>query len=189
MIDVSENETDSTFLKRRKRVVLKKYSPTKSKSLEEANELAVYIYATDRAEEAEQLLDSYSEKSPWENPRYERWHAACYAMLFSAYFKKKKGNFVEHRRLVSIAQNIYFDPIPWIGPNDFDEFVIGIRSGLDDYDDISHYEHSQVRSQGFLLLLYADYILGEKWPTFASRRREIEMERASELAKLKMLVE
>lgn len=183
-IDIKIIESDSKSLKRKKESVSKKYSPTRSKSLEAANELAVILFSLGRKDESLEMLKSYSEKSPLEVPRYERWEAACYAMLLQSHIEKISGNELEFQRLLDQVNNECFNPNSWFTENDFDEFINSTRTGVDHIDGATRGEKLQVRTEGVLALLYAYYFWSKRWPEFSRRASEIELALKEELAKV-----
>lgn len=187
-ITIIEHPQDSAFIKRRKKSLLKKYSPTRSRSLEEANHLAVYLYSLERSDEAEQLLDSYCEYSPFEKPRYERWEAACFAMLFNAHIKQEKGAQDESKRLLKKVDNELFKPNHWFGEHDADEFIRSIQNGSNAMLDCSHNDICQHHAEAYLALLYALYFWSRKWVTFQEREHDIHLCIKQELNRIKSLI-
>lgn len=189
MIAIEENDLDTKFVARRKTAVLKKYKPTNSRSLEEANELAVYIYSLNREDETEKLLESYCEESPFVNPRFERWEAACFAMLFNADLKKKKGNIEEYERLMAIIINDYFNPFNWFKEGDLDEFIASVSRGLEGLDDCTKHEKCQDAAQGYLAILYAIHVWSREWQGISSRVGDLNKLMDEQLNRVNQLVQ
>ena len=187
MIELKIGTKDSSFIKRRKAIVLERYCPTHSKSLEQANELAVYIYSMGRPNEVEMFLDSYCENSPFVAPRWQWWEAACYAMLFSTHLKRVSGDIDGYRRLLAIVQNDHFDPFPWIKDVEFDEYLEA-TCNLPEWGPFTHHEKCQIRAQSFLGLLYSMYIGSKQWAIFRHQEKEIENELSPLLDKINELV-
>lgn len=92
MLEVAESELDNAFIRRKKKALLKKFIPTQSKTIEEANCLVVYLLVLERATEAYDLLVSYAEKIPYDQNRRERWEATCKAILLLAFIERSRGN-------------------------------------------------------------------------------------------------
>lgn len=187
-IEIEQSNEDTAFIKRKKASVSKKYGPTRSKSIEEANELAVYLFALGRLEEAEVLLKSFSEKSPFVHPRYERWEAACYAMLLQAHIMKLVGNEREFERLVGKSCNDQFNPNHWFKNDDFDEFTDSVRAGVDVFDGVTKSEKLSARAEGILALLNAIYIWPNKFESFKARKSELEQLLTEEIDRLAELL-
>ena len=92
VLNVIESELDNAFMRRKKKALLKKFKPTQSKTIEEANCLVVYLLVLDRTTEAYDLLISYAEKIPYDQNRWERWEATCKAILLLAFMERSRGN-------------------------------------------------------------------------------------------------
>ena len=187
-IEIIENKEDSTLIKRKKTFVAKKYSPTRSKSIEDANELAVYLFAMNRFDEALVMLKSYSEMSPFVEPRYERWEASCFAMLLQAHIEKLHGNIGENQRLINKVCSDLFNPSHWVEGFSFEEFLASIEEGINNLDGATKNEKLKVRAEGFLLLINAYYSWCNKWSHFSDREMEIEKAMVNELNKISEVV-
>lgn len=85
MVSISEKSEDCAFIKRKKKSILRKYSPTRSKSIEEANFLAAYLLSLSRNKEAESLLESYAPALTLDEHRPQRWDASCLAKALLAF--------------------------------------------------------------------------------------------------------
>lgn len=187
-IKIAENSEDSILIKRKKISVAKKYSPTRSRSIEEANELAVYLFAMDRLDEALTMLKSYSEKSPYMNSKYERWEASCFAMLLQSHIERLQGNSTEHKRLLSIINNELFSPSNWVKSISFDEFISSTEAGADHIDGASKGEKLKARAEGLMILINAYYCWCKKWDHFFGRDSEIQETIMGELHKIREVV-
>ena len=183
-IIIRDLEEDSSSLKRKKTSVLKKYSPTRSKSIEAANELSVILMALGRDNEALELLKSYSEESPFEAPRYERWEASCYAMLLQAHLEKLSGNETEFLRLTDKVGSDHFNPNNWFSESDFDEFIGSIDSGIDHIEGATKSEKLLVRAEGVLALLVALYLWSTKWSAISKRTPDLRQAIREELKRV-----
>ena len=187
-IKIFDKIEDSPFIRRRKKAVLNKYSPTRSKTIEKANNLAIYLCATGQFNEAEKMLKSYSENSPFERSRYERWESACFAMLLQAHLMKEKGEIKEFNRLLNITKNDFFTPNNWFKEGDFEEFMSSIRSGMEEVCDLTKNEKVEIRAGGIFALLVALYIWTERWKTFEIKSNEIYEAIGLELKKIRDLI-
>jgi len=187
-INIQFKEQDSNILRKKKDSVQKKYCSTKSKSIESANELAICLFSLNRQGEALEFLKSYSENSPFEKPRYERWEASCYAMLLQAHIEKLTGNIKEYERLISIVNNDYFTPSHWAIKFDFEEFINSINDGVDNLEEATKSEKLAVRCEGVLVLLNAYYIWSTKHLKFEERLSDIEIAIENELNKINSIV-
>jgi len=187
-IRITETKEDSALIKRKKSSVIKKYSPTRSKSIEEANDLTVYLFSLGRIDEALAILKSYSENSPFVESRYERWEASCFAMLLQSHIEKLKGNSKEHQRLLEIVDNDSFNPSHWVSRLTFNEFMDSIEAGIDHIDGATKNEKMKVRVEGFLVLLNATYFWCNKWEQFIGKEIDIEKATTNEINKIKYAV-
>ncbi len=105
MLNVVDEKKDNAFLRRKKKAVLNKFKPTQSKTIEETNLLCVWLIVIGRKNEAYDLLKSYATKIPYDEFRWERWEAACKAILLLSYLEQEKGDKEESNRLNSIVLN------------------------------------------------------------------------------------
>lgn len=187
-INIKTLEADSKVIKRKKSSVAKAFSLTRSKSIEVANELTVILFALNRYDESLFLLKSYSEKSPFDVARNERWHAACFAMLLQSHIERIQGNITESQRLLVKVNNDHFNPSNWFTENELDDFLHSIDKGVDELDGVTKAEKLQVRAEGVLMLLVANYLWTAKWSSFSRRVSDIEYALNLELGKIRAFV-
>ena len=81
MLDIEIFENDCSAIKRKKKSLLEKFKVTQTKQIEEANLLAVYLLSLGRKKEAKKLLLSYACNIPYSETYFERWEAACMALM------------------------------------------------------------------------------------------------------------
>lgn len=105
MLILVDDGQDNSFLKRKKKSIRNKFKPTQSKTIEEANLLAVYLILLARDDEAYKLLKSYAEEIPYNEHRWHRWEATCKAILLLSYLEKSTGNNKESERLCKVVLN------------------------------------------------------------------------------------
>ena len=155
MLNIKVNPMDSIFIKRRKKSVQTKFKATQSRTIEEASELSVYIYSLGNELEAEELLNSFSEESPYNEHRPQRWAAVGEAILFNAYIKKLNGEMGECERLKKIIVTHDYDPIPGGKDKYLPRLKESLNSGIEMWDSVTKHEKCQIIAQSFLLCVYA----------------------------------
>jgi hypothetical protein len=162
MIKIIENELDNAFLKRKKKSVLKKFEPTKSKTIEEANLLCAFLVAVGRSAEAYEILKAYTENIAFIEHRWERRIATCQAILLQAYIEKKSGNIDESNRLNEIVNNNDYYPYIESGPKEayFKKLIEGLRStpGLLATCEVGHSDTCVIYAETLLSLLYFEQL-------------------------------
>ena len=102
VIALETTERDNAFIKRRKKKVLKNYSPTKSKTIAAANCLAVCLLARGSSHECKKMLSSYWSNSPYDKNRPERWEATDLAIMLLSLLEEREGNIEESNKLEEI---------------------------------------------------------------------------------------
>ena len=158
MIAIKHGSNDCKFIKRRKTSVLMKYKNTHSRSIEEASELSVYLYAVGDVKQAEELLESFCEQSPFNQFKPQRWEAVGEAILFNAYIKSEK-NPTESKRLIDLIKANNYSPIPG---ND-NEYLGRLFEAIDTTPSMqalyTKHELCQVYAQRYLQFIYAKLML------------------------------
>lgn len=191
MIQIESNETDSAFLKRRKSSVLKKYSPTRSNTIEEANELAVYMHAVDQTSATESLLESYCNNSPFVEHKPERWEAVCFAKLFKAHLNQPEDS-AKQTLIDELSNDELFSPTCLFAKEGgYKEFIESSRNEVNNVKvncGLSQREEGQILAEGYLVLLVAYYIWSEKWPDYAEHKDVILEESTNKLKAIKDLI-
>ena len=187
-IEIEFTESDSATLKRRKKAVAKNYKLTKSQTIEEANHLAVFLFALGRFDESAKLLDSYIENSPFVEHRPERWEAVCLGMLLKAHISKLRGEIEEFNRLFEILNTNKFNPSAWVKLFSYEEFALSTEAGIDEMEYSSKYEKLVVRVEGFFNCLVALYIWSGNITNYKGREQDINKLLNSEISKIKQAV-
>ena len=165
MISIKQGSNDCTFIKRRKTSVLKKYKNTHSRSIEEASELSVYLYAVGDEKQAEELLESFCEQSPFDQFRPQRWEAVGEAILFNAYIKNEK-NPTESKRLINIIKANNYSPIPGSDNDYLGRLFEAIDTTPSMQGLYTKHELCQVYAQTYLQIIYAKLMLTEYCATY-----------------------
>ena len=165
MIAIKQGSNDFTFIKRRKTSALKKYKNTHSRSIEEASELSVYLYAVGEEKQAEELLESFCEQSPFDQFRPQRWEAVGDAILFNAYIKNKK-NPTESKRLINIIKTNNYSPIPGSDNDYLGRLFEAIDTTHSMQALYTKHELCQVYAQTYLQFIYEKLMLAEYCVTY-----------------------
>lgn len=156
MLKLIETESDNAFLRRKKKSLSKKFKPTQSKTIEEANALAVYLIVLERLDEAHQLLASYAEQIPYVEHRWERWEATCKAILLLSFLESGKDNETESNRLCQIVLNQDYE----IGRDDkqklFWETIEGFNAAqsLIDHEELGQNDICMIYAETFQSFIY-----------------------------------
>jgi hypothetical protein len=154
ILSIQQDESDNAFIKRRKKVVSKNYKSTKSKSIDEATQLAVYLLSMNKQQEAESLLDSFCELTPYAEYPPQRWMAIAQAILLSAYIKKENGDYTESERLKSLVEPYDYDPIPGAKAAFYSRLYESLNSTLFETIEINHHEKCAIHAEHYLLFIY-----------------------------------
>jgi len=187
MINILENKSDNAFLKRKKKSIAKKFGPTKSKTIEEANQLCTYLVVLGRTTEVYEVLKSYVEEIPFVENRWERRIATCQGILLLAYLEKLMGNMKEATRLNNIViDNDYY---PYIRSSEKDKYFLELVEGFNstpnmiDACDIAHSEVCGIYAELFLNFLYFEQ-LHRSIETFSDDHKEILQDTVEDLKKI-----
>lgn len=163
MVVIHENQDDNSFLRRRKASVRRKYKNTRSRTIEEATELAVFLYAVGQERETEELLDSFCELSPFNQYRPQRWMAVGQAILFNAYIKAQNNNYEECERLTNIVHHCDYDPISGVSKTELLNVLIEVKTTefelLDKLEEFTKRDCCDVYAQEYLFFIYAKQML------------------------------
>lgn len=155
MIDVVVLDSDSSFIKRKKTEIQKKYKPTRSGTIELANYLSVYLLADCKEDECIRLLQSYCEESPFSEHHPERWAATVQAISLLSYLMNSHGNSLEAVRLKEKIDEYPFDPVRGLGK---EKYLLRLHESMDsnimDICDITKMERCIILAEHYLAYIF-----------------------------------
>jgi len=113
MLDIEELEDDCGPIKKKKASLIGKFKPTQTKKIRDANLLAVFLLAQGRNQEAKKLLVSYACNIPISEIYFERWEAACQAIvMLSLLYRGDSTNEADRLRRLVLNDEIFLTEGP-----------------------------------------------------------------------------